>query len=1030
MTAAPALQDVAAFQVFIWNKRRYAIPVNAQGEHLGPALPFRNLNRTKRNGYGPGSGNTTLLEDTVTSSSSPLLSPVESSVDTPAGGSHSFPNASFESRCDGSSPGRSSRLRLSRTVSFIDKTTSAAEDGKDTPGVADPAAPQEAAPPSILQKKSSFRVTLRPLFDFDFEPPHTPREVAVQRASTEEQGGEREEEHVKGAARGPETATAAPHLQTRPSSSSPPVTALPTTHTRPRTPPLPHSKSALATHFVRNTNNSVPAGGAGEAPLIPLDVTRRPLDAGSPPQLSPPSTSITKLMFSAAAEICTPPIAAAAAPTTSASPAAELTSPPTPQRSPSPSKTAMALARTTIRSPPPDDLFYMLRYQLGPATPQGEVKVAAAASPTTPANNKNTSTTSIPPLVRDSDTTTDKTTAAPHHARRKGHRTPHRSRKKEKGRDGSATAALSKDTPAQQNEVNGHVTEKQKQEVSTRSRPPTTTPTLVLKCEKMEDATHELPEIVEDDNLAPKYSDFLSPPKTSAVAATTAASSSAPSGAAAAPATPASKSGSIAAPVAHSYSPEPSSSRVGSALGNYAQGHRRDSTSPSAQSNGDFYDLFRYVTPQPTTPTKDSTREAIAQRIDPPPAEKSVTVAPATTTTTTTAAAAPAAGAPPPPLPAVEVLGPLQPGASATNYDFHCSLVELASTQPTRPKSPRTAPPLPAPLRRHTISEPCKPQRDDSVSHTLLPLAATAPPCKGAGGAQRPQGTANGRVTLPPVSPRAGGTPVVAAVAAAATPIPLTRRRTTPQAFPVPTLTSPPQRQPPQQQQQQYVVYRAAHGSSMSPNSVFTFDSDDDGSGSLVTNSDGGASWWTASGSTRSHSTAGEEDDDGSSARTFSDVASDAASDGADYDDVLDCRSGVSGTPESLMLTNASKTSGTTRTSATTTNTTTSSSSDFLETRHGSIWSTMMRRLRKPLLARPSTEEDTLMYQLNRYRNRRALEKSRVYYGSRVETVRANGMGSRLSSVEAAGPTDPLQHRRREKKEPHSEPTSTRRRWS
>ncbi|KPI87498.1 hypothetical protein ABL78_3409 [Leptomonas seymouri] len=157
------LQEGVTFQVFIWNKRRYAVPIGAQGEQLGPPLHFRNLNRLKRNGYGPGSSNTSLSEDTC-------LSPLPSYADVAAPPEHR--RCSLSSVSTHSSSCRCGRHRQGRSVSFFDSAAPAPAHG----------APLECpergavALPSILQKGSSFHPPLRPLFDFEYEPPYTPRQ--------------------------------------------------------------------------------------------------------------------------------------------------------------------------------------------------------------------------------------------------------------------------------------------------------------------------------------------------------------------------------------------------------------------------------------------------------------------------------------------------------------------------------------------------------------------------------------------------------------------------------------------------------------------------------------------------------------------------------------------------------------------------------------------------------------------------------------------------------------------------------------
>lgn len=1057
--SAASPQDIVAFQVFIWNKRRYAVPVNAQGEQLGPPLPFRNLNRHKRNGYGPGSGNTHLLEDP---SSSPLLSPLEPPTGMAAvAPPPSFSEASCDSGYSSSSQGRSSRQRLSRSVSFIEKkpastateSAAAAAGGSAGAAVVLPPALSEPAPASILQKKSSFRVTLRPLFDFDFEPPHTPPASASRRSSVKsKEDGSKEKPDtlwnpktaMPGAGAANIAATAIP-VHHHPSESFPSISPQLTTHTRPRTPPPPvtlHCKSDIATRFprtdccvshlnTRGNKSSVPADGPPAALLIPVELRHRPLSDSFPPQtFASPTPSPSKAAKKAAAF---PSMLAATAaptelpPTTAAGEAfGTLTPPVSPPRSPSPSKAAAALNHTTARSPSPNDFSFELRYKVGPTTPQGGVKVAAvaaaaaAAAVNPPYSPPSATFICLCPKAQAKQSASNKVEEEKQKS--------HRGRKKQKGGAGVGrciTASLSKDTlpkeeKAEKFHENGKDGKTQVANNSSCSQQAAKSPVPVHRPSAnlaKEDAVNETAEVRDDESLAPKYSDFLIPPKVTAVAAlntsaaataSTRASASievdnafitAASGAATAN-TKAFSSSALTGkaqkdqPTAPRrsvspntrYSPELNASSVSSALAVYVEDRRRTNASPCARSNGDLYDLYRYAVLKPPTPTKASAAapptSAAPKPLSTPPEEKENEV---------DAAAA---------------VGEAQlPSGSATSYDYQCSVIAKAPT-PTKPKAPRAAPP--APLRRHTVGDPSEPH----IAHFSPAAAATSLAAKERDGrAEQAMYNKLGlRVMLPPLSSRGpSGTGAES---------PRDRRHTAPQVVPVPTLRHQQQHQ---QRQRSATAPAVVPAAVILPPTVISSSSDEDSQPSV---SDKASTVTTATDSTSSRSTfdADESDENTDGQSEDAGSASSFSYGDAEEDKKEEQHSASSCASGSPTPTSDSKTTATTSTSTTTTSTTTS---EGVEQHQGSIWSSMMRRLRQPLITQPTPEEDTLLYHLNRYRHRRTPEKSRVHSGSRLEMVRA--AGSRLSSVEMAGPVDPLQRRRRMKKEPYSEAAAARR---
>ncbi|CAJ1011010.1 hypothetical protein Q4I28_006324 [Leishmania naiffi] len=140
------------------NKQRYAIPVSTSGVQAGPPVPFRNPNRHKRGGYGPGTA------DGPSPSQPPLPTGSYST-----GGRGVFPSESITTH-------RSSRSRSNPSVCFIDTPADNADNGDlvqlPMATVAVAVAPQL----SILRASSSLIRALPSLFDFEYESPHTPRQ--------------------------------------------------------------------------------------------------------------------------------------------------------------------------------------------------------------------------------------------------------------------------------------------------------------------------------------------------------------------------------------------------------------------------------------------------------------------------------------------------------------------------------------------------------------------------------------------------------------------------------------------------------------------------------------------------------------------------------------------------------------------------------------------------------------------------------------------------------------------------------------
>ncbi|KAG5472104.1 hypothetical protein CUR178_02775 [Leishmania enriettii] len=139
------------------SRQRRTVPVNAAGVQVGPPVLLRNPNRHKRGGYGPG----TIDGPSPTPSQ---LSAVSGNRDR--GGISTSGNTT---------PHRGGRCCRESSVCFTDAPIDYVDYGDflQVPLVTVTAA---AAPqPSILRKSSSFPRALPPLFDFEYESPHTPQ---------------------------------------------------------------------------------------------------------------------------------------------------------------------------------------------------------------------------------------------------------------------------------------------------------------------------------------------------------------------------------------------------------------------------------------------------------------------------------------------------------------------------------------------------------------------------------------------------------------------------------------------------------------------------------------------------------------------------------------------------------------------------------------------------------------------------------------------------------------------------------------
>lgn len=960
--------DVAAFQVFMWNKRRFAIPISSTGEQLGPPLPLRNLNRRKRKGYGPGSSNTSLTEVAEAPPSSLGQSlPIDVVTAPPSDN-----NRSFSSQSSGhSSAGRSGRQRLSHSVSFLAQPMVEPAHAK----LIDYPKKKETAPQSILQKKSSFLVPLRPLFDFAYEPPQTPRDgTTVEREGNEPKEGEkpmkedvREEREVQVS-----TSTRTPfqpqnewagqpsqHIQERALglASSLPFLVKPTDLERPCTPPEPHGKSDPGLHFPRTCNGTVSAEQllAHESPPEPKDNTTM-----ATVKVVPFGADVA-----AAAEVHPEAVAVSTEP-------AHMT-PPSPGPSPraaSPARDAVALARTTVPSPPPDDVLRLLQLSLrlsppaqvettSPTAAGAATQKATTAAEPSPAPTVKLKPNTVAPKPRPPSTATTKTAAAaapPATAvattSAPGQKQPDRyhdnrsdTKETEVQRCPSAAAAtLRKKLSDKKRE------RKEKERVSTTEDPEEQTSAEHVS--KAGDAALPPPkyEVGDDVSLPSKCSDSLLPPALKTVTTqksetprfsnppskTTRHHSSSPT-----MGYPLDMTGSLSSSFLGMY--EGNNEKAGKQVKGEQKGR---AVSPTTQSNEDIYELFRYATPQPLAVTK-------------------------------------------PPLP-VEALTPSSP--SPTKQEAKKSMIVSASSpQPLvmtdmyyyLPRSAITpTPPLPLqsapqPSRSYEGYDMDEVEAVSRGSLFGLAISPTAGGVKATATKQREEATPSHTVTLPPLNARPPRTSQ-------------TRRNTLP-----------------------YCAASAADAllpsAALSPHSTTFADCyknyyykkrDSLSHDSSATDSSSSASYTTPSTieDDDKHSDEyddGEEKDEEEEQRSSS-AFSNAGSDGA---------SGNSCRVESPSNTVDSKTA---------TTTTSSSSSDKLNSNYGSIWSTMIHRLCQPLIKKPSTEEDTLMYYIRRCRNQQAFAKSHLSCRTRVETVCSGTNG--LSSVETEEPVNSLQRHRRAKK--------------
>lgn len=956
--------DVAAFQVFMWNKRRFAIPISSTGEQLGPPLPLRNLNRRKRKGYGPGSSNTSLTEVAEAPPSSLGQSlPIDVVTAPPSDN-----NRSFSSQSSGhSSAGRSGRQRLSHSVSFLAQPMVEPAHAK----LIDYPKKKETAPQSILQKKSSFLVPLRPLFDFAYEPPQTPRDgTTVEREGNEPKEGEkpmkedvREEREVQVS-----TSTRTPfqpqnewagqpsqHIQERALglASSLPFLVKPTDLERPCTPPEPHGKSDPGLHFPRTCNGTVSAEQllAHESPPEPKDNTTM-----ATVKVVPFGADVA-----AAAEVHPEAVAVSTEP-------AHMT-PPSP-RAASPARDAVALARTTVPSPPPDDVLRLLQLSLrlsppaqvettSPTAAGAATQKATTAAEPSPAPTVKLKPNTVAPKPRPPSTATTKTAAAaapPATAvattSAPGQKQPDRYHDNRSGTKetevqrcpSAAAATLRKKLSDKKRE------RKEKERVSTTEDPEEQTSAEHVS--KAGDAALPPPkyEVGDDVSLPSKCSDSLLPPALKTVTTqksetprfsnppskTTRHHSSSPT-----MGYPLDMTGSLSSSFLGMY--EGNNEKAGKQVKGEQKGR---AVSPTTQSNEDIYELFRYATPQPLAVTK-------------------------------------------PPLP-VEALTPSSP--SPTKQEAKKSMIVSASSpQPLvmtdmyyyLPRSAITpTPPLPLqsapqPSRSYEGYDMDEVEAVSRGSLFGLAISPTAGGVKATATKQREEATPSHTVTLPPLNARPPRTSQ-------------TRRNTLP-----------------------YCAASAADAllpsAALSPHSTTFADCyknyyykkrDSLSHDSSATDSSSSASYTTPSTieDDDKHSDEyddGEEKDEEEEQRSSS-AFSNAGSDGASSNS---CR------VESPSNTVDSKTA---------TTTTSSSSSDKLNSNYGSIWSTMIHRLCQPLIKKPSTEEDTLMYYIRRCRNQQAFAKSHLSCRTRVETVCSGTNG--LSSVETEEPVNSLQRHRRAKK--------------
>ncbi|KPA78736.1 hypothetical protein ABB37_05858 [Leptomonas pyrrhocoris] len=544
--------DGVAFSIFVSNKRRYVVPVNAQGEQLGPPLPFRNANRRKRKGYGPGSSNTSLTEETSSPSTSPLAD---------AAASLEAISASLSSDSSHSSPSRSGRLHLSRSVSFLDKSTA----GPTYTEPIDSRANKEGAPPSILQKKSSFRITLRPLFDFEYEPPHQPRDDKKAEAGAKTKVEAATEEDAVVTTIPLHVPESGPHLP----SLSPPI-SVPEDWERPRSPPsplAPHRKSDPGMRFVRGSNVAAAA-----------------MPARAPPPAS--AYEITKPIPETFSFLTTTWRAEEAA--------GELTKPappvPKPQEyAPSPSKDAVVLACTTMSSPPPDYLSRLMPQSSLPRALKSETKAAAPVSLTP---EPQTSVKRVAPTAT--------ATHAPRHRYYRHSTRHHTVKEKDAPPSQSATAAASEPKTTQRKEdVNMQGADREEEEkVEGRQREDNAISPAEQKNTLVNVFPSQKPEVYEFDSPASHSSNFHFP-STAKVAA------AAKSNEAYSTISPSNSAGRHSASPRLGGSPDLGETQLNSAFGIYEEvsvSPTKAIVSPSAQSNEDHSVAYRYRSPKLLTP--------------------------------------------------------------------------------------------------------------------------------------------------------------------------------------------------------------------------------------------------------------------------------------------------------------------------------------------------------------------------------------------------------------------------------------------
>jgi hypothetical protein len=939
-----SLADIVAYTVFVQEKRRYAVPINAKGEAVGPPLPFRNVNRKRRNGYGPGSSDTDIDEETA---SSPLQPPADATsfvaaaaVARPADGV----NVSSNSDSTHSLPCRSGRQRLSRSVSFV---------SKPEPGDATAAAStndsvvekSRARRLSILQKKSSFRTTLPPLFDFAYEPPHTPV-TRKQRGVATGKSEQRSNEGVGVTAPyPPQERESAPN---KPSEACvPPVLKLESVGwpLAPLTPSQSQGKAVPGVRFAHSS--SVAAAEVLARSPGPLAKKTASQNSVSPS----PST----LMYAGIAPVVI-------APPTQTSP----------QCAVSPAKDCVTLVRSTLLSPPPDDFFELWRFNALTTSPQAAAKGTAtkaeplALAPTTPTRQQQQQSSS-PEATKAKPTVALQALKRTHDGASPCNEGSHHGGHLTEGEDISNSGSRPVNAPAEKLQGTKHEAAlkppRAKRDTTSEKQGKPGRCATVGHGEMVEKPT-SLQRLfyTDSESLPPKLSDLMSPPTTKKVA-----SSEPKKSRVSTPPSSASYQHSSFSSPSQDFSTELDNLRVISALGVYGEddvhareGRTTSSASPTAQFDEDTYEMYRCISPQLIAPTHVVATTTAAAEPSVPSALSQVPVVVVTVSPSSKTKGcegkmkSTAASVPSPEL--------------TMDMDMYSYLTRAVATP--SPPLPQSAPQPRSPHRAHARTQV---HGTDFVSHSSLrDLRA---PCKALTTLKKGETKYVSRVppprfALPPLS-------------AQWKPHPYIRRRTLPYASLSHTPSSPLKR----------ITLSAFVRSDPLPASHCG------ASRSLSQDSSPG----DASSSSAGSPSAMEFDDDDESFLTISGTLSDEEYDEAGDESTDYAESG-----------NSSIDSPTTRDSRSTAST---ASSDLLSNHRESFWSSMMRRLRQPLMAKPSTGVgESVTHQVKHNRHWRALAKSRVFYGSRVEKVRSSGRG--LSSIETEAKTDPLWRRRRAKSGP------------